>query len=133
MASISELNWMAGTWVGDLPPRQVEENWGKPAFSAMEARVRITDDTGLTTVELIMIREGTDGLELLLRQFDPDLTLKNSQQMRLESIDATHVAFKAPEGDAIAGLKYSLVADNNMQVQVTLGPELAVTADLFRS
>lgn len=133
MASISELSWMAGTWRGSLPPRQVEENWGEGAFGAMEARVRITDDNGLTTIELIMIREGGDkGLELLLRQFDPDLNLTNSQHMQLAELKADEVAFVAPEGDRIAGLRYSLRQQNNMQVQVSLGPDLVVTADLYR-
>jgi hypothetical protein len=129
---IESLSWMVGSWRGSLGPQVVEETWSSPRAGSMEAMVRLSTPEGVHMIEFIAIREvrlegGEDSLMLHLRQFSPELELRNSQDMRQEMAQGM-VSFVADEGAAIQKLSYTRTAQDHIKAEVTMATGDVYTA-----
>jgi hypothetical protein len=130
--SIDDIAWMAGPWRGSVGDRTVEENWRRPAADTLTTMALLTDASGVDMVELIVIRAHDDTLTLHLRQFSPTLELRTEQNMHLANLDDGSVTF-ALEGARIEQLKYSLVAKDRMNVELTFTGGGQITAEFERN
>lgn len=128
---IDDIAWMSGPWRGNVGDRTVEENWRRPAANTLTTMALLTDAGGVDMVELIVIRAHDDTLTLHLRQFSPTLELVTDQNMRLTDLDDRSVTF-ALDGARIEQLKYSLVAKDRMNVDLTFTGGVRITAEFTR-
>ncbi|MEM6710272.1 MAG: DUF6265 family protein, partial [Pseudomonadota bacterium] len=116
--SIDLLQWLAGTWVGELGEQQVEETWTAPRHGCIENKVRLSSAEDIVLIELMTVREKTTAgertLVLQLRQFNADLDLLTAQSMELSELTSSRVAFTTDEATRIRGLAYGLEADGRM-------------------
>lgn len=130
-ASLDELTWMVGNWKGPAMGGTLEERWAPADGKTMSALVRSTASGATNMVEVIVISETEDGLELRLRQFDPDLTPRTPEPavFALESMDERSVTWKntASEGP-LATLTYASPSEDTFQVKIGLrtGNELVL-------
>ncbi len=130
--SLSDIAWMVGPWAGSLGPQTVEEAWSRPDGGVMSTMVRLGSADSVDMIELIAIREVGETLVLHLRQFGPDLSVRHTDDMRLDACDAQSVSFVSP-GAAIEGLAYTRLDDQTMRVEVTITGGTVLAADLSRS
>ena len=128
-ASIDDLAWMVGSWVGSLGPQTVEEAWTPARSGTMATMSRLSSEGGVDIIELIVIREQDDTLMLHLRQFSPALELRLSQDMQLNALSPQSASFAAAEDAAIKQLAYSREGDR-LQVDVTIIDDTVFTAEL---
>lgn len=73
-ASVSELAWLAGRWVGEGLGATVEEVWLPPAGDAMTGVFRLVRDGKVEFYEIVILAEEEGSLTLRLKHFDADLT-----------------------------------------------------------
>ena len=73
-ASIEEVAWIAGDWVGQAFGGTVEEIWRSPAAGAMMGMFRLAQEDKIGFYELMIIREEEGSLTYNLKHFNPDLT-----------------------------------------------------------
>lgn len=128
---IDDIAWMTGPWRGSVGDRTVEENWRRPAADTLTTMALLTDANGVDMVELIVIRAHDDTLTLHLRQFSPTLELRTEQNMQLLDLADDAVTFGL-EGAQITQLKYSLVAPDRMNVELTFTGGGQITAEFNR-
>jgi hypothetical protein len=132
---LESLSWMVGSWTGSLGPQTVEETWSSPRAGNMNAGIRLSTPEGVQMMEFIVIREvhvanGEDSLMLHLRQFSPELELRNSQDMQLKAIATQSVTFATAEPTALKQLRYTGVAQGQLSIEVTMANGNVFTAHL---
>ena len=118
------LYWMVGSWKGSLGEQTVEETWSTPQMGSMDTMIRLSSPEGVQMIELIVIREVTVSKEkktlaLFLRQFSPDLELRATQDMLLQDISTQSVSFFSEASSGIKQLSYTLLAPDQLTVDVT--------------
>lgn len=72
-AKISDLDWLAGRWVGKWGPRTAEQVWTSPEAGLILGTFRVFEDHHTLLVELFTLEQKNDGVELHFRHFTPDL------------------------------------------------------------
>ncbi len=125
---------MAGSWSGHFGNRAVDERWSHPAEGTVIGQARLCDETGASTIELILIREIDSTLELVLRQFEADLSPRLAQHMHLDSLTETSVAFvaEASPDNRVAGLTYRHTEEDGLEIDVAIAGGPVITAQLVR-
>lgn len=73
-ASIADVAWLTGRWVGEGMGAVAEEVWLPPAGGAMAGTFRLVNDGSVDFYELITLQEIEGSLVLRLKHFEPDLT-----------------------------------------------------------
>ena len=73
MATIWDVAWIAGHWVGEAFGGTGEEIWTEPAGGAMMGMYRITKDGEVGFYEFLTISEADSSLVLRLKHFHADL------------------------------------------------------------
>lgn len=131
-ASLADLTWMCGPWIGGFGDQIAEENWSQPIGGTMSTMVRLTSATETFLIELILIRETGNTLIAHLRQFSPTLELRLEQDMPVIEIGTNRVSFQGPGDSSLKRLTYRGVGEQNMEVDVTLGDDSQVTASFER-
>ena len=108
-ATVADLSWMTGNWVGALGPNQLEENWIGGEGSSIAAMVRMTGNDATSMFEMITIEEVDGSLVLQIQQWDPGMAprTEGAQKMELEEIGENSVKFKAVTEGGMASLAYS--------------------------
>jgi hypothetical protein len=134
---LESLSWMVGSWTGSLGPQTVEETWSSPRAGNMNAGIRLSTPEGVQMMEFIVLREvqvanGKPSLMLHLRQFSPELDLRNSQDFQMQSIAAQSVTFATAEPTAVKRLTYTGVSQDQLQIEVTIATGEVFTAHLQR-
>ena len=131
-ATLNDLQWMCGPWLGALGDQVAEEAWSQPAGGTMGTMVRLTSKGQTLMFELIVIREEQQSLIAHLRQFSPQLELRLAQDMPVIEIGESMVSFKGPDDSSIKRLTYRGVGASCMEVDVMLGDDSQVTAKFDR-
>ena len=132
---LESLSWMVGSWKGSLGPQTVEEAWSSPMAGSMDTMIRLSSPEGVQMLELAVIREihtpnGQDTLMLHLRQFSPSLDLVTDQDMLLQNIASKSVSFAGDKNASIKRLTYTRMAQDHLQVEVTVATGDVLTAHL---
>lgn len=132
MTSITSLDWLIGQWQGSLGPMTVEETWYPPKHGSMQMMIRLSNPDSIQMLEFIVIREVENGLMLHLRQFSETMDLRTSQEMPLIEQSDTSVSFGADDNASVRRLVYTLVGENQLNVDVTVTTGDVVSAELTR-
>src|SRR5262245_31328303 len=72
-ATLRDVAWLQGDWVGTGLGGDVEESWGPPGAGAMLARFRFVKGGKPVFYELVALAEAEGSLELRVKHFSPDL------------------------------------------------------------
>src|SRR5262245_36446194 len=72
-ATLADIAWLQGDWVGTGLGGDVEESWGPPGAGAMLARFRFVKGGKPVFYELVALAEAEGSLELRVKHFSPDL------------------------------------------------------------
>jgi hypothetical protein len=83
-ATIADMAWLAGHWVGDALGGVSEEIWSEPRAGSMMGMYRLVRDGKTIFYELLTVVEEKGSLMLRLKHFNPDLT---GWEEKLKTID----------------------------------------------
>jgi hypothetical protein len=72
-ATLADVSWLTGRWVGEGLGGTLEENWSPPLAGAMVATFRLVKDGQTSFYEMCWIREKDGTLEYAVKHFHPDL------------------------------------------------------------
>ncbi|MYD44402.1 MAG: hypothetical protein F4W90_11005 [Gammaproteobacteria bacterium] len=119
-ASVTDLDWMTGSWRGKMGPNIIEETWSKPSSNSIQASVRIIANEAAVIHEFIVISKVEDSLELALQQWAPGYApLGPATKMKLVELTENSVTFKASEGAEIQQLTYRRRDEATFEIAVT--------------
>jgi hypothetical protein len=107
-ATMSDVAWLAGHWVGPALGGEAEEIWSPPKTGSMMGMYRLVRDGKVVFYELLTLVQEGGSLVLRLKHFNPDLTGWEDKQktvdFRLVGLGAGIVQFEGMsfhrEGDA---------------------------------
>jgi len=72
-ASLADLSWMAGDWVGGEGDSLIEEQWSAPEGNDMMGMFRLIQEDNVVFYEFMTITLGPSGIVLRIKHFDPGL------------------------------------------------------------
>jgi len=73
-ATIAEMKWLAGHWVGEAFGGTAEELWAEPVGGTMAGMYRLHKDGKTSFYEIITVSEKDGSLVFRLKHFNADLT-----------------------------------------------------------
>ncbi len=85
-ATIQQVSFIAGPWVGTMGDRTVEQHWMQPLGTSMIAMYRNVQGAEPKLYELLAIEQDGDGLVLRIKHFAPGAGLVGRQE-KGDSID----------------------------------------------
>jgi hypothetical protein len=116
-ASIDDVAWISGRWVGEAFGGQCEEVWLPPRAGNMIGMYRLTKDEKTVFFELFSLSEVDGSVLMRLKHFHPDL---KGWEEKDETIDFPLVAFT--ETDLFFdGLTFHKVDDDRITVYLAVG------------
>ena len=123
-AKITDLAWMAGSWVGPVGDGTIlQETWLPPAGGTMSAAVRMTEGDETEMVELIVIEEVEGTLVFRLQQWSKSFEPRMSgpQKLILAEIGDNRAHFvPESEDNTFRALTYSRPSADAFHIQVQL-------------
>ena len=131
--TVDRLAWIAGSWIGQLGDRTLEETWSEPAAGTMAALVRMTANDETVMVELLFIREENGTLALHVQPWNPERQpgMAGYQKLVLTELDGKRVRFEGTvDGEGFRTLTYSRPEANRFRIDVET-QEGAFGVDLF--
>ena len=127
--SVADLNWMTGSWQGELGPSTIEEIWTTPSSNSIQASVRILASGSAIIHEFIVISQTAEGLVLSLQQWGPGyVPLGPATKMTLTESTENSVTFDADESANIRRLTYRRKDETTFEIAVTTqdAPEIVI-------
>jgi hypothetical protein len=73
-ATVADLAWLSGTWVGEAFGGQIDEVWSPPAGGSMVGYFRLVQDGKPVFYELLTLLEVDGSVEMRLKHANPDMT-----------------------------------------------------------
>lgn len=119
-ATVDDLAWMSGTWVGALGPNSLEEHWSEPKAGSIAALVRMASAKATSMFELIVVEQEGESLVLRVQQWNPGFKPRTEgpQVMRLAEIGERTVTFEAIDEGGLKGLTYARPADDEFTISL---------------
>jgi len=128
-ATLADVAWLAGRWVGPVLGGDAEEIWSPPNAGAMMGICRLVRDGKVVFYELLTLVEEDGSLILRLKHFNPDLTGWEEKQ---ETIDFRLVSLRE-RGVDFEGMSLHRVGDAELTVYVAIeGKDGALHEEAFR-
>lgn len=128
-ATMSDVEWLAGHWVGPALGGEAEEIWSPPKAGAMMGMYRLVRDGKVVFYELLTLVQEGGSLVLRLKHFNPDLTGWEEKQ---KTVDFRLVAC----GEGIVqfeGMSFHREGDAKLTVYLALeGKDGALHEEAFR-
>lgn len=118
-ASIDDLSWLTGRWVGRGLGATVEEVWLPARGGAMVGVFRLVREDSVQFYELVTLVEEEGSLSLRLKHFGPDLV---GWEEKTESVSFPLVR-RTSDALWFDGLTIRRVADDRMRIWVALDGE----------
>jgi hypothetical protein len=126
-ATIAQLHWLAGTWIGGTTPT-FEERWTPPAGGSMLAVARTLRNGAMASFEFLCIVQRRGGLVYTAmpngRTPPTDFTLT--------AIDGTSATFENPVHDFPKKIRYSLRPDGSLEATISGDAESRPEMFVFR-
>ncbi|MHC4599360.1 MAG: DUF6265 family protein [Planctomycetota bacterium] len=72
-ATLMDLDWLAGSWIGEKDGEPIEEHWSRPAGDALMGMFRWVKEGKVFFYEFMTIDDGEEGLTLRIKHFNPGL------------------------------------------------------------
>ena len=127
-ASIAQLTWLAGSWVGGGGPVSIEERWTPAAGGAMLAVSRTIKGDRMVAFEFLRIVE-RDGTLIYVAQPDG----RPPTEFRLSAITAASAIFENKAHDFPKLIAYTRKPDGTLEAQVSDGNQKGETFTFRRS
>lgn len=115
-ATLRDIAWLSGRWVGTGMGGDVEDNWSTPAAGAMPGMFRLVKDGAVQFYELITLVEVHSSLELRLKHFHADL--KGWEEK--DRVLAFPLSRRAADLFEFGGIRFERVARDQLHVTVTI-------------
>ncbi|MBT4162407.1 MAG: hypothetical protein HOC70_17425 [Gammaproteobacteria bacterium] len=131
-ASVEDLAWMSGSWVGPAFGQTLEENWIRHKSGTIACLVRLANDESISMVELILVEEEEQSLTLRVQQWGPGYKARMPEPlvMELVELDERRASFKAITEGALKQLTYSRPTPDSFNVDVVDGQGASFTINL---
>jgi hypothetical protein len=128
-ATISDVAWLAGHWVGPALGGEAEEIWSPPKAGSMMGMYRLVRDGKVVFYELLTLVQEGGSLVLRLKHFNPDLTGWEEKQktvdFRLVGLGEGVVQFE--------GMSFRREGDGKLTVYLAIeGKDGALHEEAFR-
>lgn len=115
-ASIEDVEWMAGDWIGEAFGGTAEEVWSPPSAGTMLGMYKLHRDDQVVFYEILTIQEENDSLVLKLKHFHPDL---KGWEEKDDTVDFPLV--KLEEKKAwFRGLTFHRISDDRLMIYLAL-------------
>ena len=121
-ASIAQLTWLAGSWVGVGGPVVLEERWTPAAGGAMLAVSRTIKGNRMVAFEFLRIVE-RDGTLIYIAQPDG----RSPTEFRLSAITAAGATFENKAHDFPKVIAYARKPDGTLEARVSDGNQKGET------
>lgn len=121
-ASISQVAWLAGVWVGGGDPVTFEERWTPPAGGAMLAVSRTIKGDRMVAFEFLRIVERDGGLVYVAQPNGRPPT-----EFTLTALTAESATFENPTHDFPKMIRYAKRADGTLEARVSDGAQRGET------
>lgn len=115
-ATLADVAWLAGNWIGTGLGGVSEEIWSKPAGGAMMGVYRLIVDGKPVFYEMMWLIEQEDSIVLRLKHFRPDLV---GWEEKDKTVD---FKFVGREGNRLnfSGLTFDRVDSKNLKIYLAL-------------
>jgi hypothetical protein len=128
-ATMSDVDWLAGHWVGPALGGEAEEIWSPPKAGTMMGMYRLVRDGRVVFYELLTLVQEGGSLVLRLKHFNPDLTGWEEKQ---ETVDFRLVGV----GEGVVqfeGMSFHREGDGRLTVYLAIeGKDGALHEEVFR-
>jgi hypothetical protein len=114
-ASISQLEWLGGTWVGTSGTTTFEERWTPPSGGSMLSISRTLRNGSMSAFEFLCIVERNGGL---VYQAMPN-GRQPATDFTLTKMDGTSLTFENPAHDFPKMIRYTLGAEGTLEAVVS--------------
>jgi hypothetical protein len=114
-ATISQLAWLGGTWIGTTTTGAFEERWTPPAGGSMQAVARTLNNGTLRGFEFLCIVERHGGL---VYQAMPN-GRQPATDFVMTKLDATSATFENPANSFPKRIRYTLGADGTLEAVIS--------------
>lgn len=115
-ASLSDVNWLVGSWVGEAFGDTFEEVWNPPSAGSMVGMFKLLEDGSVSFYELLLLVEEGGSLNLKVKHFNSDFSAWEEKE--------EHVTFrlvKMEEGAVhFSGLSFYRINENEMHGYLVL-------------
>ncbi len=109
-ATLEDVSWMVGNWVGEAFDSSFEEVWNPPSAGSMVGMFKLFNNEGVTFYELLLLIEEEGSLSLLVKHFNDDFTAWEEKEdyvrFRLVNIEDNAVHF--------SGISFYSINDDEM-------------------
>lgn len=116
-ARVADLDWMVGSWRGEVGGSPVDEHWSPAAGGSMIGMFRWMGDDGPVLYEFFSIEEAPEGVVLHLRHFEPGLRgwEEKDAPMRLDLVEIgpAEATFRE-RGNPYLTLRYRADGENGL-------------------
>ncbi len=116
-ATIDQVQWLTGSWVGTAFGQQFEEVWNPASAGSMVGMFKLFDEEkGVSFYELMLIVEQENSLSLLVKHFSADFvsweTKEEHINFKLVSITENAIHF--------SGLSFYKISDEEMHAYLAM-------------
>jgi hypothetical protein len=122
-ATIAQVSWIAGTWIGTTGSNTFEERWTPSAGGSMLAMARTIRGGVMSAFEFLCIVEREGGL---VYQAMPN-GRQPATDFKLTKIDAESATFENPAHDFPKMIRYAKRPDGSLEAVVGDGKQRAQT------
>jgi hypothetical protein len=113
-ATLADVAWIAGTWIGGQGPLSLEERWTPAAGGAMLGVSRTIKDNRMVAFEFLRIVERNGGLVYVAQPNGAPPT-----EFTLTGVDATTATFENPSHDYPKMIRYAKQADGSLEARIS--------------
>jgi hypothetical protein len=124
-ATIKDMSWLSGSWIGEGFGTKVEEVWNKPKANSMMCMFQMYDKDKVMIYEFCQIVEENKSLTLKLKHFDKNLngweTKEETVDFKLIKIEGTTAYFDGLTYKREENILYAWVSIKNKDGSVEEG------------
>jgi hypothetical protein len=113
-ATIADVAWIAGNWIGAADTLSFEERWTPPAAGAMLAVARTIKGERLVAFEYLRIVERNGSLVYIAQPNGRPPT-----EFTLTALDGSSVTFENPAHDYPTTIRYTKRADGTLEARIS--------------
>lgn len=112
-ATIADLAWLAGAWVGTKGKSVIEERWSPPRGGSMLAVSRTVSGEKLVMFEFLRVVERDGGLVYVAQPGG-----RTPTEFVLTELDATHAVFDNPRHDFPQRIAYEVIEGGGLRATI---------------
>lgn len=112
-ATMSELAWLAGAWVGTMGKSSIEERWSPPLGGAMLGVSRTVKGDAMVAFEYLRVVEREGGLVYVAQPNG-----KPPTEFVLTELSGTRAIFENPRHDSPQRIEYELSAEGKLSASI---------------